>query len=53
MGFHKRRTIVEHMRTVHEKKKEDKLNINQGVVDTAKNFSWLNSAKKIIEAIEK
>ena len=35
------------------KKKKDELNINQAGVDTAKQFSWLNSAKKIIEAIEK
>mgnify|MGYP003110231707 FL=1 len=45
--------IAEHMRAVHEKKKKDELNINQAGVDTAKQFSWLNSAKKIIEAIEK
>ena len=41
------------MRSVHEKKNNDQLNINQAGVDTAKKFSWENSAMKIIEAIEK
>ena len=41
------------MREVHEKKKKDELNINQAGVDTAKKFSWKNSAEKVIEAIEK
>ena len=45
--------LAQHMREVHEKKKEDKLNINQAGVDTAKIFNWENSAKKIVEAIEK
>ena len=45
--------LAQHMRTVHEKKKNDELNINQAGVDTAKKFSWENSAMKIIEAIEK
>jgi hypothetical protein len=45
--------LAEHMRKVHEKKKEDALNINQAGVDTAKKFSWESSAKKILEAIEK
>ena len=41
------------MRKVHEEKKKDNLNINQAGVDTAKKFNWENSAKKILEAIEK
>ena len=45
--------IADYMREVHEKKKKDELNINQAGVDTAKKFSWTNSAKKVIEAIEK
>jgi glycosyltransferase involved in cell wall biosynthesis len=45
--------IADHMREVHEKKKKDDLNINQAGVDTAKKFSWKNSAEKVIEAIEK
>ncbi len=45
--------IAEYMREVHEKKKKDELNINQAGVDTAKKFSWSNSAKKVIEGIEK
>ena len=46
-------SLAEHMRNVHEKKKEDDLNINQAGIDTAKKFSWANSAQKIIKAIEK
>jgi len=46
-------SLAEHMRTVHEQKKGDNLNINQSGVDTAKQFSWKNSAQKVIEAIEK
>tara|TARA_R110000824_G_scaffold203155_2_gene387512 strand:- start:1521 stop:2285 length:765 start_codon:yes stop_codon:yes gene_type:complete len=45
--------LAQHMRSVHEKKNNDQLNINQAGVDTAKKFSWENSAMKIIEAIEK
>ena len=45
--------VAEYMREVHEKKKKDELNINQAGVDTAKKFSWENSAKKILEAFEK
>lgn len=46
-------SLAEHMRDVHEKKKNDDLSINQAGIDTAKKFSWKNSAQKIIEAIEK
>lgn len=45
--------LAQRMREVHEKKKEDSLNINQAGVDTAKKFSWESSAKKILETIEK
>ena len=46
-------SLAEHMRDVHDKKKNDDLSINQAGIDTAKKFSWKNSAQKIIEAIEK
>ena len=46
-------SLAEHMRDVHEKKKNDNLSINQAGIDTAKKFSWKNSDQKIIEAIEK
>lgn len=46
-------SLAEHMRTVHEQKKTDNLKMNQSGVDTAKQFSWKNSAQKVIEAIEK
>lgn len=44
--------VAEYMKEVHKKKKEDNLNINQAGVDTAKKFSWENSARKILEAID-
>jgi hypothetical protein len=45
--------IADYMREVHEKKKKGELNINQAGVETAKRFSWSNSAEKVIGAIEK
>jgi len=44
--------IAEHMKTVHELKKKDNLNLNQAGIDVAKKFSWKNSAKCILEAIK-
>lgn len=44
--------IAEHMKTVHDLKKKDKLNLNQAGIDTAKKFSWNNSAKCILDAIK-
>ena len=46
-------SLAEHMRTVHEQKKADNLKMNQSGVDTAKQFSWANSAEKVVKAIEK
>ena len=42
--------IAEYMREVHKLKQADDLKINQAGVDTAKKFSWTNTAKKIVEA---
>ena len=44
--------IAEHMKNVHELKKNDNLNLNQAGIDTAKKFSWENSAKCILEAVK-
>jgi len=41
--------IAEYMKEVHEKKKNDNLKINQAGIDTSKNFSWQNTARKIID----
>lgn len=43
--------LVEHMRAVHELKKSDSLNVNQVGIDTAKKFSWSNTAKAIVKAV--
>lgn len=42
---------INHMRTVHKNKQSDNLSINQNGINTALNFSWLNSAKLIKEIL--
>ena len=42
--------IAEYMREVHKLKQSDSLKINQEGIETAKKFSWANTAKKIVEA---
>ena len=44
--------IVDHMRAVHRKKQEGTLEINQAGIDTAKEFSWANTGRKITEALD-
>ena len=41
--------IADHMRAVHEAKKEDSLKINQEGIDTAKKYSWKNSSQILID----
>ena len=41
--------IADHMRAVHEAKKEDSLKINQEGIDTAKKYSWKNSSQTLID----
>lgn len=43
--------LVEHMRTIHRKKQNGELELNTSGIDTAKEFSWNNSADKIIEIL--
>lgn len=43
--------IAEHMKTIHELKQSDNLNINQAGIDTSKKFSWDNTIAAILEAI--
>jgi len=40
---------VEYMRFIHKKNKEGSLYINKSGIDTANNFSWKNTANKIVE----
>ena len=43
--------FVKHMKSVHELKQSQSLNINSAGVETAKTFSWENSASKIVDYI--
>jgi glycosyltransferase involved in cell wall biosynthesis len=44
--------LIEHMRSVHRLKQEGKLSVNEEGIRTAQQFSWINSARKLVEAIE-
>lgn len=43
--------FVEHMRTVHNRKKRGELGLNEGGINTAREFTWDNSARKIMEYV--
>ena len=43
--------FVDYMRDVHDRKRNNKLGLNEQGVKTAKSFSWANSASKIKEVI--
>ena len=43
---------VEHLRSIHKKRKEGKLSLNKNGIKTSKIFSWENTAKTIVEDIE-
>ena len=43
--------IIENMRDIHKLKQENKLTINSSGVATAQEFSWENSANKILEIL--
>lgn len=45
--------MVEYMREVHRKNQEGSLELNQTGIDSAKEFTWENSTKKFVSAIEK
>ncbi len=42
--------MAEYMREVHKLKQKDDLKINQNGIETAKKFSWTNTANKIVES---
>ena len=42
--------MAEYMRETHKLKQKDDLKINQSGIETAKKFSWTNTANKIVEA---
>lgn len=43
--------LVEYMRTLHRKVQQDGIHINSGALDTAKQFTWDNAVKKLVEVI--
>jgi glycosyltransferase involved in cell wall biosynthesis len=43
--------FIEHMRTIHLLKSQNKLSINKSGIETSKLYSWENTARKIINAI--
>ncbi len=43
--------MVVHMRDIHKRKQSDSLGVNDAGVATAQEFSWSNSASKVLEAI--
>ena len=52
LGDRQKEQIISHMRDIHNKKQSGNLGQNQDGIMTAMSFSWENSAKKFIEAIE-
>lgn len=52
LGESSKDQIINHMRDIHNKKQSGDLGQNQDGIITATEFSWENSAKKFLEAIE-
>ena len=52
MGSSQIEQLVEHMRAVHEKKKQDKKILNLDGIETAKKFSWEKTASVLLESME-
>ena len=44
-------SFSEHLKSVHDSVQSQSLHINSAGVETAKNFSWENSANKIVDYI--
>lgn len=51
LGDNQVEQIVTHMREIHKRKQSDSLGINEGGIATAQEFSWSNSASKVLEVI--
>ena len=47
-----RSQLVEHMREVHKRKQNGTLGINHAGIETSKQFTWTNTANKILESLE-
>ena len=44
--------LVQHMKEVHQRKQDGTLGINHGGIETAKQFTWTNTIKKILKSLE-
>ena len=44
---------VEHLRSIHKKHQSGELEINNAGIETSKNFTWANTAKTIVNHLEK
>lgn len=44
--------LIRHLQTIHQCKQNGTLELNQEGLETAKQFSWINSAKHLIEVLE-
>jgi glycosyltransferase involved in cell wall biosynthesis len=51
LGQDQKNKLIQDMRHIHSLRKENNLFLNENGVNTAKNFTWSNSAKKILEYI--
>jgi glycosyltransferase involved in cell wall biosynthesis len=51
VGSTQKDQLVEHLRAYHKLKQEGNLQVNTAGVETAKNFTWTNSASKLITAL--
>jgi glycosyltransferase involved in cell wall biosynthesis len=45
-------TLVEQLREAHKKKQDQAIRINNATVETVAKFTWENSAKKLLEAVQ-
>ena len=45
-------TLIQHMRTVHKLKQSGELKLNEAGIQTAKEFSWTNTAQTLIDVIK-
>ena len=52
IGDNQKQQLIDHMKIVHTQKQSGVLSQNMDGIETAKKFSWKNSAKKFLEGLE-
>lgn len=52
IGDAQRQQLIDHMKIIHTQKQSGVLSQNMDGIETAKKFSWKNSAKKFLEGLE-